>query len=241
MLKIIVPSASRQETLTTNVANQIIVVPNEEVELYKEHNNFEIIGHPKLKNLADKRNWILNHFDNDVFMIDDDVLNFVTVFDTITREKRNLNPEKTREIIENNYFLSKELGIFLYGFSESPVPIQYNGLKPLEAIGTMCGGAYGINKGGKLYFNTNTTACDSHWINLLNIYLNNRCLIDKRYSLEFQETFKTAGGQSAKRTMITEKKDTFFLRQQFGEVVQLRKKSRNKQNHEWQRSLKFTH
>jgi len=239
MLKIIVPSAGRFDTLTTNISGQILVVPNEEIELYKENNCFEIIGHPKLKNLAEKRNWILDKFDEDLFMIDDDALNFVSVFDTFTRDKRNLTPEKTREIIEKNYFLSKELGVFLYGFGESPVPIQYNGLKPMHSIGTMCGGAYGINKGGKLKFNTNTTACDSHWINLLNIYLNEKCLIDKRFSIEFQETFKTSGGQASKRTLLTEKKDTFFLRMQFGEVVELRKNSRNKQNHEWQRSLKF--
>lgn len=240
MFKIIIPSASRFDSVTTNVTNQIIVVPDDEVHLYKENNDFEIVGHPKLKNLADKRNWILEHFDEDLFMIDDDALNFVSVFDTFPREERNLSPETTREIIERNYILSKELGVFLYGFSESPVPIQFNGLKPLEAVGTFCGGAYGINKGGKLNFNTNTTACDSHWINLLNVYLNEKGLIDKRFSFEFKETFKTSGGQSAKRTMITEKQDTFFLRQQFGEVVQIRKESRNKQNHQWQRSLRFT-
>lgn len=237
-IKIIVPSSGRHDTITTNIKNQIVCVSEFEFELYKDfQKDYEIISHPDFKNLAQKRNWIIKTF-GDVFMVDDDVLNFVSVFDTLPREKRNLSPQKSYDIIQNLYYMAKDLGVNLFGFSASPVPMQFNSLKPIAFNVNMCGGAYGIIK-SKLEFNENTTACDSHWIQLLNLYLYKKNLVDRRYSLEFQETFYTSGGQSSKRTLSSEKKDTMFLKKTFGDVVKLRKKSRNKQNNKYQRFIDY--
>lgn len=240
-MKIIIPSSGRADCVTTNIENQILVVPENEFEEYKKINDCEVIPHPFLFNLARKRNWILDYFKNDdVFMIDDDVLNFVNLSSTLPRKKRNLNKKQSYEAIKDTYLLSKELGLFLYGFNNSPVPVQFNGLKPYELSVMGCGGAYGINAGGNLRFCESTTACDSHYITLLNAFIHGQNLVNNLFGLEFKPTFKSNGGQANKRTLASEKKDTLFLRKQFGEIVQLRKTSRNKANHKYQRSLIFS-
>jgi hypothetical protein len=236
-IKIVLPSSGRSKTFTTDIKNQILCVCETELEEYKERANCDVISHPPLKNLASKRNWIIEKF-GDVFMVDDDVLNFVSVFDTLPRDERNLSSQKQYDIIQNLYEISKDLKVNLFGFSSSPVPMQFNSLKPLGFNINMCGGAYGVIN-SKLRFNEKTTACDSHWIQLLNLYLYKKNLVDRRYSIEFQETFYTSGGQSKKRTLESEKRDTLFLRKTFGEIVQLRKKSRNKQNNKYQRFINY--
>ena len=236
-INIVIPSSGRSKFLTTNIKNQIIIVEDIEYEKYKEKFDCEIVSHPKFKNLAQKRNWVIRKFEN-VFMVDDDVLNFVKVYDTLKRQDRNCTPDEIYNIIQENYQRAKDLNVKLFGFSASPVPMQFNSLKPINFNVNMCGGAYGIIK-SDLKFNENTTACDSHWIQLLNLYLYKRNLVDRRYSLEFQETFFTSGGQSLKRTMQSEKKDTLFLRECFGDVVKLRKQSRNKQNNKYQRFINY--
>lgn len=237
-IKIIIPSHLRAENVTTKIDNMILVVEENQIDKYKEYNDCEIIAHPKLKNLAQKRNWIINHFEN-AFMVDDDVINFVRVNGTLARNERNLNSQETYEIIQKSYSMANQLNCFLFGFGSSPVPIQYNGLKPIKLNGSMCGGAYGIIQGGNLKFNEETTACDSHYISLRNMLINRKSFIDNRYSIEFQSTFKTSGGQSDKRTLCSEKRDTLYLRKQFGEVVKLRQSSANKKNHEYQRTISY--
>lgn len=236
-IKIIIPTSGRAETYTTNIENQILCVCETEYDKYKEFCNHEILKHPKLKNLAQKRNWILKKFD-DVFMVDDDMLNFVNVEGVLPRNERNLTPKEIYEKIQFLYKCAIDLDIKLFGFSSSPVPMQFNSLKPIAINANMCGGAYGVLK-SKLFFNENTTACDSHYIQLLNLYIYGKNLVDRRFGIEFQETFFTSGGQSSKRTFETEKKDTLFLKELFGDVVKLRKKSRNKQNNKFQRFIDY--
>lgn len=235
-IKIVIPSAGRYDCVLTDIKNQIICAPNSEINEYREYNQCEIIGHPKLKNLAEKRNWIINKF-GDVFMVDDDSISFERVY---VKVDQIIDSVKTYDIIQSIYQNAKNSGAFLFGFSEDPNPNHYNPYKPIMLKGMMSGGAYGIIKNGGLYFNTNTTACDSHWINLLNAYKNRFLYIDTRFCFRFKDTFKANGGQSLKRTLESEKRDTIFLREQFGEVVKLRANKKDaKAQHQYQRTIKY--
>lgn len=71
-IKIIIPTADRAKTVHPKIPGQILCVPENQVEQYKEHNDCEILTHPKIKGLALKRQWILEKFGS-VFMIDDDI------------------------------------------------------------------------------------------------------------------------------------------------------------------------
>ena len=67
-----------------------------------------------------------------------------------------------------------------------------------------------------LHFNKETTACESHWINLLNAYHNRVCFIEKRYHFrqKADSTFTLEGGQCGKKNIgQTEKEDTLLLRE----------------------------
>ncbi len=53
-------------------------------------------------------------------------------------------------------------------------------------------------------------------------------------------TFQMIGGQTGKRTLETEMKDTLYLKKMFGDSVQLKKeKNKTKQLHEYQRELRI--
>jgi len=234
-IKIVIVSAGRAQSVLTNVNNAILCVPENEKKEYKKYNDYDIITHPKLKNLAAKRNFILNKYKS-VFMLDDDLVTFERVYQS---KEQVLNKDETYKRIQELYYQSLSVNAKLFGFSEDPSPIHYNPYKPFMMKGISGGGAYGIIDGGKLYFTEKTTACDSHWITLLNTYYNRYSLIDTRFCFRPKDTFKGNGGQSMKRTLESEKRDTLFLRKMFGNSVILKQPKKDaKQNHQYQRIIK---
>jgi hypothetical protein len=235
-IKIIIPSADRAGSVLTNIENQIICVPENQLKDYVKHNTCEIISHPPFKNLAQKRNWIINTFD-DVFMVDDDASNFQRIY---VNNNRNLTSKETFERIQELYYQAKFIDAKLFGFSEDGNHLHFNPYKPFMLKGMTGGGAYGIMKDSNLFFNEKTTGCDSHFITLLNIYKNRFSLIDTRFYFNFQNTFTGNGGQASKRTLQSEKQDTIYLRKLFGESVQLRDDNKKgaKKNHKYQRKIK---
>jgi len=236
MIKIVIPTAGRFNNVLTNIKGQILCVPEKEKEQYKKANDFEIIAHPKLKNLAEKRNWILNKFKGEVFMVDDDMINFQNI---TKKTDRNLNPEQTNKRIQEIYYQAKCIDAKLFGFSEDPNHLHYNPYKPFMLKGITGGGSYGILKNSDLHFSEKTTACDSHFVTILNIYKNRYSLIDTRFCFQPKDTFKGSGGQSLKRTLETEKRDSLYLRKMFGEIVEMKKPKKGaKQNHQYQRIIK---
>ena len=235
-IKIVVPSAGRWDSVLTDVDNMILCVPKNEVEKYKKFNDCEIIGHEPLKNLAAKRNFILNKF-GEVFQLDDDCQSFERVY---ISKNQKMSPSATYKQVQELYYQAKAIDAKLFGFSEDPSPIHYNPYKPFMLKGMSGGGAYGILENSGLYFTELTTACDSHFVNLLNAFKNRYCLVDTRFVFRHVDTFKGNGGQALKRTLETEKQDCLYLRSIFGEAVELRKNDKKgaKQNHQYQRKIK---
>jgi len=236
-VNIVIPTAGRAANVLTEIEGQILCVPEKEKAEYIEHNTGEIITHPPLKNLAQKRNWIYQKF-GDVFMVDDDIVSVERVY---VHVDAILDSTEARKIIQKTYNLAKAIGAKIFGFCEDPNPNHYNPYKPLMLKGFINGCAIGMLQDDNLYFTDRTTAAESHWINLLNMYYNRYNLIDTRFHFrqKANSTFLGTGGQAANRTMASEMRDTLFLRQTFGESVVLRRKKKNaKQSHPYQRSIK---
>jgi hypothetical protein len=234
-LKIIIPSRKRAESVLTECDNAILLVDEKEFEEYKKFNNLEIHTHPSLNNLAQIRQFALQKYKN-VFFIDDDIVSIERTYQTTGK----LNGKEVYELIIKTADQAKELGASLFGFNNDPSPTHYNQHKPFMLNGYINGCAFGILENSGLYFNKKTTACESHWINLLNAYKNRFCFIDKRYHFrqKTNSTFKLEGGQCGKRTLSSEKLDTLILRRAFGESVVLKKEqNKTKQQHEYQRQL----
>jgi hypothetical protein len=240
-LPIVIPSAGRAAQVLTNIAGQILYVPETEADAYLEHNDCQIITHKPTRNLAHKRQEIYERF-GDVFMVDDDIEFVSRVYTEGNNRKDHLAPDEIREIIERAYEISCQADIYLFGFSRSPHPKHYIAHKPYRLVGYINACAFGIRKHDRLFFTEKTTAAESHWINLLNAYHNRKCFIDTRFHFaqEPNSTFFKAGGQASKRTLQSEKQDSMFLRQIFGESVILkRSKTDVKGVHQYQRTIKI--
>lgn len=234
-MKIICPSRKRSKIMTTNINNMIILVAENEKEDYKDV-GFDVITHDNLSNLARIRQYAYEKF-KDVFFVDDDIEGVFNLYDI---QDNKLTPEGIEKLIYNTCYQAKQLGCSLYGFNNDPSPTHYNQHKPFMFNGYINGCAFGLNEDENLYFDARTTACESHWINLLNAYHNRYCFIDKRFHFRQKSgsTFTLEGGQTGKRTLSSERYDTLFLRRKFGESVQIKKEqNKTKQLHEYQRVL----
>jgi len=233
--KVIIPSRKRSHLITTEVENAVLVVDKDEFEDYRSVTDMEIVCHEKKRNLSSIRNLILDFF-GDSFMVDDDIVSVERLY---TTEAQRMNPQEIYDLIQETYYTSKCIGSKLFGFNNDPSPTHYNSHKPFMFNGYINGCAIGLT-GDSLRFDERTTACESHYINLLNAYHNRYCFIDKRFHFrqKLDSTFILQGGQSGKRTLESEKDDTLILRKLFGEsVVIKREKNETKQLHKYQRQL----
>jgi len=233
--KIICPSRKRAGKITTEIDGMILCVAKSEHAEYKKHYpKTEIITHDEINQLSLIRQFIYEKY-NDVFMVDDDILQVRRLYDA-----EKLTSKQVAEVIQSTFNNAKSIGAHLFGFNNDPLPVHYNQHKPFMMNGYINGCAIGLTKSDKLHFTKKTMASESHWINLLNAYHYRFCFIDKRYCFEQlkDSTFSLAGGQVGRRTLETEKQDTLYLRKMFGESIAI-KKAENKTllKHQYQRRL----
>jgi hypothetical protein len=222
--------------MTTNIHNQILCVHKSELQDYKNH-ECEIITHNK-NSLAEIRQYLYKKF-GDIFMVDDDIVSVEKLF---TNEDVKLTPVQIHDLIQNTYHVANDIGAKLFGFNNTMNPKHYKPQKPFVANGYVNACAFGLIKDANLHFSPKTVACESHWINLLNAYYNRYSFVDTRYAFRQKpkSTFLLEGGQTLKRTTITEQRDTLYLRMMFGNSVQLKKGQKDsKLHHQYQRKLKI--
>ena len=234
-VKIICPSRKRADIFKTDIENMIVLIDIKEKKQYEDLPH-EKIYHNSLTSLSEIRQFAYTEFKN-IFFVDDDIVSVEKLYET---NNQNLTAREIFDLIQEAAYTAKELGAKLFGFNNDASPTHYNQHKPFMLNGYINGCAFGLFEDKNLFFHKDTTACESHWINLLNAYYNRYCFIDKRFHFRQQSnsTFLLKGGQSGKRTIDTEKQDTLFLRKMFGNSIQL-KKMQNKtlQLHEYQRVL----
>jgi hypothetical protein len=214
----------------------LLFVAESEAGVYREYYpNLEIITHPKLSSLSLIRQAIYERF-GDVFMVDDDIVGVYPLYDSLPA----LSPVRVAELINKTYQRAVAVGASLFVFNNDPVIAHYNQHKPFMFTGYVNGCAFGLVKDKNLYFHSQTVACESHWINLLNAYYNRFLFIDKRFNFrqEAGSTFVKPGGQVGRRTLESEKQDTLFLKKMFGDSVVVKKaQNKTKQLHAYQRRL----
>ena len=233
-IKIIVPTHKRSEILTTNIHNQILCIHKSEKDDYAKF-DCEKIYHSENK-LSTIRQFIYKKF-GDVFQVDDDIVSVERLFTDIDV---TLSSTEIYQLIQETYYNAKQVNAKLFGFNNTLNPKHYKPQKPFVANGYINACAFGLIEDANLYFSPKTTACESHWINLLNAYYNRYSFQDTRYAFrqKANSTFILDGGQTLKRTIETEKKDTLFLKMMFGNSVQLKKgQNDSKLHHRYQRKL----
>jgi hypothetical protein len=233
-ISIVIPTHKRENIITTNIYNQILCIHESEKENYKSI-QCEKIYHNET-GLSNIRQFIYSKFEN-VFMCDDDIVSVEKVFTDIGNI---LDYNQIYELIQETYYTAKNIGVSLFGFNNTMNPKHYKPQKPFVANGYINACAFGLLKDENLYFSKKTIACESHWINLLNAYYNRKSFMDTRYAFRQKpnSTFTLEGGQTLKRTIETEKRDTLFLKMMFGDSVKLKKGQNDARlHHEYQRKL----
>lgn len=238
-LAVVVPSHKRADHVLVKkvISDVILCVADDQVAEYKEHNpDVEIVGHPSdMKGLPLKRNWICERF-GDVFMVDDDVYHFRDY----TPERgtgRVVSPDEARDHVERLAEMSRDLGIFLFGFTSAIRPLYYKPQKPYALTGLVSGHAMGLLRGSELYWHPKAITDGSQWLCALNAYHHRMILKDLRYGFVPESPFVTPGGQAEHRNMSVEAEMTLFLRRHFGDVCKQRGGEKSKDTHAGMRVL----
>ena len=242
-LNVIVPSSGRAGNVTTDIAGQILYVPESEAKAYAAADKdaeIQTHGDKDHANLAEKRQDILERF-APVFMADDDIAFVSRLYVKGDNRKCHLDRDETRELIDATAETCARADLFLFGFNATPNAKHYYPGKPIELTAYINACAFGILGGSELYFTQRTIAAESHWINLLNAFVHRRAWVDMRFHFAQVpgSTFFRPGGQTAHRTTETERSDTIFLRRMFGQAVQTKRSREDAAKvHRYQRSIK---
>lgn len=243
MCKIVIPSAGRADSVLTDIADSILYVPENEAADYEKHNPGKIIEtHPQgaHKNLAEKRQDIYERWKS-VFMVDDDIIHVWRLWSEGNVRDTSLTASDINRLIQTTEKNAANAGCFLFGFNSTPNSKHFYPGKPIELTTYINACAFGLREGSGLYFTPNTTAAESHWINLLNAYIHRKCWVDMRFHFVQapNSTFFRPGGQTEHRTSDTERNDTLFLRKMFGQAVQMKiNRGDSSKTHRYQRSIK---
>lgn len=229
IVRIVSPSNKRAANVrTTKTVEEVtLCVPADQVGDYVEHNpDVEVVGVPlEVKGLVNTRQWILETFGS-IFTVDDDIAKVRDMLAPLDGPPRYLTPREVTELIYSRAQMAKDLGVFLFGFSNVPRPIFVKPMHPFRFTGFMPGHSLGILEGSKLFYHPESGLKDDYWISLLNAYHHRIFLKDMRYWFGQVDTFKNAGGVSEQRNMANEARFTDFLRKYFGRDIVHTKKAK---------------
>jgi len=242
-IPIIIPSSDRSDHVLTRIQGAILYVPESQGAAYREaHPDMEVITHPPFSNLADKRQSVYERW-GDHFQVDDDISFVSRLYVPGNNRKNHLSPTEIQDLIQTTYQAAKDAGAFLFGFNRTPMPKHYHTHKPIMLVGYINACAFGLRRSQHLFFTRHTTAAESHWINLLNAYYHRYVWIDMRFHFAQapRSTFFRPGGQTGRRTLESERRDTLFLRRMFGDSVRIKRGKSNDSRavHPYQRTIRI--
>jgi hypothetical protein len=218
--------ANKVDTLET-ISNCSLCIPESQVADYEKYNQgVEMIVHPDtIKGLSAKMRWVHERYPNCV-MLDDDLNRMSRTFvDKEFDEKVKVDRDTAYDVIQSTAFTAREAGCKMFGFSNSARPVDYTPMKPYKLTGFAIGGSMGFFEGFKMLLPDECVSACDFFVSGLCAHFHRRCFINTRYAFTSKEgTFVSTGGMSEHRTMETEKRDYYLLKEYFGSVIK-RKKS----------------
>jgi hypothetical protein len=196
---------------------------------YKRANfGIETVAHPdSVKGLPAKRQWIADKF-GDVFMVDDDIANFIRLYNPPYRRDSKMTAEDARAAVEATYKTAIDIGAYLFSLAPHGDNRLFIPQKPFRLTGYINGAAFGLRSGSKLRFNSEAVAVADYILSGMNAFHHRYLFIDERFGFRQKNTFSSAGGLGATRTAETEIKDTALLRRMFGPAVIEKQDNRRK-------------
>lgn len=242
-VKIVCPSKGRASNVLTKklVEDLILVVPEKEVEAYKEHNpECEVVAEPShVRGITASRQFIIDTYPN-VFMIDDDIMSIRKMYSEEGEEYQLYDPDEVRDVIQRCADVAYDIGAKMFGFANLRAPAHYVSHKPIGFTGYLNASYTGYLEGHDLAYDTSYPEGEDHYMCCLNVYKNRYMFIDHRYAFITQGNFSAEGGCNLDRTkddMIT---TTLKLRKTFGDAIKIKKPTAGKSKlREGERSVSF--
>jgi hypothetical protein len=171
--------------------------------------------HPdSVKGLGLKVIWMAEKYGS-FFRVDDDADRMIDH----TQDCKIDDTAKARDLVYRLADQARDMGAFMFGFTELVRPVYYSGHAPFRLTGLIEGGKCGFLEGHSIWWPEHISFVDDFWASALNAYHHRFCLVDMRYAIPTQ--VGQLGGLAGHRTtsQIWEKAD--FLRTAFGEAVEL--------------------
>lgn len=233
-LKVVIPTANRAETITTNklVAGDFqVCVPESQAEAYAKSCGAEhVLVHPEGMGKAAKINWYFETQEYDaVVFLDDDLLSLFRCWRSRAQSDMDssvTDPEFIRDLLEKTAALAKELGAFLFGWSTSARhAVYYTGFRPFRLKGYVNSASIGFINGHGLRFDERIQGKGDYDISLQNALKHRYCLVDQRFAFQYKPSFVGAGSM---RNTMAEQETMRLLRAKWGDCIKVMSTSEGK-------------
>lgn len=216
-IKIVIISRGRHKTITTHklLPDYIeIVVPDDEIDLYKETVSNPLVAIPKeIQGLGNVRNWCLDYFKEEtLIMLDDDIHKVYC----ITGEKaRNIDDkEELVQIFINDAVMAKDAGLHCFGYTQTDIR-KYKGTDPFSLctwVGCFMGVIGRMHKFRNDKFKVDIDFC------LKNLLVDRIIWVDNMYYF-IQKRDSNSGGNSLYRTEDEYNKSLESLKKKWGRFL----------------------
>lgn len=221
----VIPSAGRAGSVTTHklFAEPYICVPESQADAYRKHHS-NVVAHPdEVYGMGQKRQWILDHFDDEtIFMADDDItclqyMGAATDERTGYVYKKITEPDYIWEVLLNTAGIARDLGTNLWGFNELPDKRKFDYLSPFGTRKRINGFAMGINKDGQR-FDPRLVVKQDYDFYLMTLYWKRFVWRDERYCF-IARHYTNKGGLADLRSTTKEVECVKILQAKFGSHI----------------------
>lgn len=217
-LKKVILSRGRASAISTHkfIRDAVIVCPDTEVDGYRKC-GLEIVPIPEsVRGLGAVRNWCLDHFTEDLVMIDDDLKK--VFFLGGPKLVYFTDPEDCSAIINNCYVMAGDADCRMFGFNQTYDIRKFDPHDPF-LLNSWTGGIIGvIGRDPELRFiETNKGKVDIDFC-LQNLMKYRRVWIDDRYAFQTAKD-NNRGGSSEFRTLESLNAEMMFLKRKWGKYI----------------------
>lgn len=220
-IKIVILSRGRYNTIKTHKLFPEwieVVVPDNEIELYKEKISNPLIPIPhELEGLGKVRNWCLDNFKEEtLIMVDDDIDRCYCLTE---KHARNISDkEELVQIIINTAIMAKEIGTHCFGFSQTDIR-KYKGYEPFT-LNSWVGCVIGVI-GRDYRFRNDKYKVDIDFC-MQNLLIDRITFVDNRYYF-IQNRDNNTGGNSIFRNQEEYNKSVESLKEKWGRFLKISK------------------
>ena len=226
-MKKIILSKGRHRDITTHrlLKKYIILVPESEYQAYTNVLTHEVTqSHihkipDAIQGLGAIRNWVLDQYEDDVIMLDDDI----TAFTSVTRKKgyKITNPQVCEEILANTYINARDAGVRVFGFNQTQADVRkYHSAEPFK-LNTWTGTIIGIIGKDLKLDERNKLRVDADYC-LQSLMKDRIVWIDQRFGfICTRDTNK--GGNAFLRSKKSLDREKDYLKRKWGAHINMRK------------------